>query len=72
MTRRSEGHRDLAERGNGVYRHAPEQLVRVMTRSDDLELPIFGPLRLKRTATKQASKKEIRDAQPLLRRDSLG
>ncbi|HEX3678586.1 MAG TPA: hypothetical protein VHU90_02595 [Galbitalea sp.] len=62
-------------RGSGWYIHSyrrvPEQLVRVMTRSDGREVPIFGPAHLERTATKQASKKEIRDAQPLLRRDPL-
>ena len=53
------------------YRHVPQQLVRVITRSDGREVPIFGSARLERTATKQASKKEIRNAQPLLRRDPL-
>jgi hypothetical protein len=53
------------------YRHVPAQLVRVVTRSDGREVPIFGSPQLERTATKQASKKEIRDAQPLLGRDPL-
>lgn len=54
------------------YRRVPEQLVRVLTRSDGREVPIFGPAHLARTATKQASKKEIRNAQSLLQRDPLG
>ena len=53
------------------YRYVPEQLVRVITRSDGREVPIFGPAHYQREATKQASKKEIRDAQTLLRRDPL-
>ena len=53
------------------YRQVPEQLVRLATRSDGREVPIFRSAHLERTATKQASKKEIRDAQPLLRRDRL-
>ena len=53
------------------YRHVPERLVRVVTRSDGREVPIFGSAHLERAATKQASKKEIRDAQPLLRRDPM-
>ena len=53
------------------YRHVPEQLVRVITRSDGREVPIFGSAHFERQATKQASKKEIRDAQPILRRDPL-
>ena len=54
-----------------IYRRVPVQLVRVITRSDGREVPIFGSAHLERTATKQASKKEIRDAQPLLRRDPV-
>jgi len=53
------------------YRQVPAQLVRVVTRSDGREVPIFGAAHLERTATKQANKKEVRDAQPLLRRDPL-
>ena len=53
------------------YRHVPEQLVRVITRSDGREVPIFGMAHFERHATKQASKKEIRDSEPLLRRDPL-
>jgi hypothetical protein len=49
----------------------PEQLVRVITRSDGREVPVYGSAHLERTATKQASKKEIRDAQALLRQDPL-
>ena len=54
-----------------AYRHVPEQLVRVIRRSDGREVPIFGSAHYEREATKQASKKEIRDAQTLLRRDPL-
>ena len=54
-----------------VYRYVPEQLVRVITRSDGREVPIFGSAHYQREATKQACKKEIRDAQALLRRDPL-
>jgi hypothetical protein len=53
------------------YRRVPEELIRIVTRSDGREVPIFGSAHLERTATKQASKKEIRDAQALLRRDPL-
>jgi hypothetical protein len=53
------------------YRHVPEQLVRVITRSDGREVPIFGSAHLERVATKQASTKEIRDARALLRQDPL-
>ena len=54
------------------YRQVAPQLIRVVTRSDGHEAGVFGPAHLKRTATKQASKKEIRDAQPLLQGDPLG
>lgn len=54
-----------------VYRYVPEQLIRVITRTDGREVPIFGSAHYERGATKQASKKEIRDAQPLLRQDPL-
>lgn len=53
------------------YRHVPEQLVRVITRSDGRDVPIFGPPRYECVATKQASKKEIREARPLLDCDPL-
>jgi hypothetical protein len=53
------------------YSQVAEQLLRVVTRSDGREVPIFGLAHLERTATKPASKKEIRDAQSLLRRDPL-
>jgi hypothetical protein len=46
-------------------------MVRVITRSDGREVPIFGSAHLECTVTKQASKKEIRDAHALLRRDPL-
>ena len=49
----------------------PEQLIRVITRSDGRDVPIYGSPHYERVATKQASKKEIRDAQTLLRRDPL-
>jgi hypothetical protein len=53
------------------YRRVPEQLMRVLTRSDGSEMPIYSTPRLERVATKQASKKEVRDAQRLLQRDPL-
>jgi hypothetical protein len=53
------------------YRYVPEQLVRVITRSDGRDVPIYGPPRFERVATKQASKKEIREAQRLLDVDPL-
>lgn len=54
-----------------TYRHVPAQLVRVITRSDGRDVPIYGSPYYERAATKQASKKEIRAAQTLLRRDPL-
>lgn len=54
-----------------IYRHVPEQLVRVITRSDGREVPIYRPAHYERVATKQASKKEIRLAARLLERDPL-
>jgi hypothetical protein len=53
------------------YRYVPEQLVRVITRSDGHDVPVYASPRYERVATKQASKKEIRDAQRLLDRDPL-
>ena len=53
------------------YRYVPEQLVRVITRSDGHDVPVYGSPRYERVATKQASKKEIRDAQRLLDCDPL-
>jgi hypothetical protein len=54
-----------------MYRRVPEQVIRVVTRSDGSEMPIYGTARIERVKTKQASKKEIRDAQPLLAQDPL-
>jgi hypothetical protein len=54
-----------------TYRYVPEQLVRVITRSDGHEVPIYSTPRYERAATKQASKKEIRDARRLLECDPL-
>jgi hypothetical protein len=54
-----------------TYRRVLEQLVRVLTRSDGSELPIYSTPRLERISTKQASKKEIRQAAALLERDPL-
>jgi hypothetical protein len=54
-----------------IYRYVPEQLVRVLTRSDGSEVPIYSTPRYERAATKQASKKDIRNAQRLLGRDPL-
>jgi hypothetical protein len=53
------------------YRYVPEQLVRLITRSDGRDVPIYGCSRYERVATKQASKKEIREAQRLLDVDPL-
>jgi len=53
------------------YRYVPEQLVRVITRSDGHEVPIFESPRYEHVGTKQASKKEMRDAQVLLGCDPL-
>jgi hypothetical protein len=72
---RLEGLRVWEHRDSGwfihTYRHVPEQLVRVITRSDGREVPIYSVPRNERAATKQASKKEIRDAQALLQQDPL-
>ena len=54
-----------------IYRLVPEQLIRVITRSDGREVPIYGSAHYERVATKQAGKKEIRDALSLLQRDPL-
>ena len=54
-----------------TYCRVPEKLMRVLTRSDGSEMPIYSTPRLERVATKQASKKEVRDAQRLLQRDPL-
>jgi len=54
-----------------MFRHVPEQLVRVITRSDGRAVPIYSSPHYERAATKQASKREIRDSQTLLRRDPL-
>ena len=72
---RVEGLRVWERRESGwfvhIYRHVPEQLVRVITRSDGRAVPIYGSAHYERVATKQASKKEIRAAQSLLRQDPL-
>jgi hypothetical protein len=52
-------------------RFVPERLVRVITRTDGREVPIYATAHHEREATKQASKKEIRNAQRLLKRDPL-
>lgn len=54
-----------------TYRYVPEQVVRLLSRSDGSEVPIYSTPRYERVATKQASKKEIRNALSLLRRDPL-
>ncbi len=54
-----------------TYRAVPEQLIRVITRSDGRDVPIYSTPYRERVATKQASKKEIRDALPLLQRDAF-
>jgi hypothetical protein len=53
------------------YRHVPEQVIRVITRSDGSEVPIYGTARYERVATKQASKKEMRAAGELLQQDPI-
>jgi len=55
-----------------TYRYVPEQLVRVITRSDGSEVPIYGTPRYERVATKQAGKKEIRESRRILERDPAG
>ncbi len=54
-----------------TYRYVPEQLVRVITRSDGREVPIYSAPQYERVATKQASKKQIREARRILERDPL-
>jgi hypothetical protein len=54
-----------------VYRRVPEHLVRVITRSDGREVPIYNSAHLERVSTKQASKSEIRASGRLLERDPL-
>jgi uncharacterized protein YdeI (YjbR/CyaY-like superfamily) len=44
----------------------------LITRSGGREVLIFGSAHLERATTKQAGKKDIRNARPLLRRDTLG
>ncbi len=44
------------------YRYVHEQLVRVITRSDGRDVSIYAPPHYERVATKQASKKEIKEA----------
>ena len=51
-----------------AYRHVPEQLVRVGTRSDGREVPIYSTAHYERVAT---SKKEVRRARRVLDRDPL-
>jgi hypothetical protein len=54
-----------------TYRYVPEQIIRALTRNDHREVPIYGTARYERIATKQASKKEIRDACVLLQQDPI-
>lgn len=54
-----------------AYRHVPGQLVRVVTRGDGREVPIYSTPRYERVATKQASKKEVRRARRVLDSDPL-
>jgi hypothetical protein len=54
-----------------TYRYVPEQIVRLITRSDGHAVPIYSTPRYECEATKQAGKKEIRDARRLLERDPL-
>jgi hypothetical protein len=52
-------------------RHVLAPLVRVLARTDGREVPIYGLAYYERVTTKQAGKKEIREAWPLLQRDPL-
>jgi hypothetical protein len=54
-----------------TYRYVPEQLVRVLTRSDGREVPIYSTPRYERAATKQAGRKEIQSARRLLEQDPI-
>ena len=54
-----------------TYRHVAARLVRVLTRTDGREVPIYDSAHYERVTTKQAGKKEIRQAQTLLQRDPL-
>jgi hypothetical protein len=54
-----------------AYRHVSEQLVRVVTRSDGREVPIYSTPHYERVTTKQASKQEVRRARRVLDRDPL-
>jgi hypothetical protein len=54
-----------------AYRHVPEQLVRIVTRSDGREVPIYGAPHYERVATKQASKKDVQRSRRILDRDPL-
>lgn len=53
------------------YRHVPERIVRVIVRSDGRQVPIYSAAHCERASTKQASRKELRDARPLLQQDPL-
>ena len=54
-----------------TYRLVPEQVVRVITRSDGRNVSVSRPAHYERAATKQASRKEIRNARELLESDPL-
>ena len=60
---RVDGQRLWEHREAGWFIHCsqyvPEHLVRVITRSDGREVPIYAPEHYERLATKQASKREI-------------
>ena len=72
---RVDGLRVWEQRDSGwfihTYRLVPEQLIRMIIRTDWREVPIYESARYERVATKQASKNEIRGAQRLLQRDPL-
>jgi hypothetical protein len=55
-----------------TYCYVPEQLVRVVARGDGREVRVYSAPHYERAATKQASKKEIRDARRMLEGDPLG
>ena len=54
-----------------TYRFVPEQVVRSVTRSDGRNVSISKLAHYERAATRQASRKEMRNAQRLLESDAL-
>lgn len=54
-----------------TYRRVPERLIRVLTRSDGTEVPIYSAACLERVATKQANRNEVWAARSILELDPL-